>query len=318
MRGRIVRAVAAAALAAGFVATQGVAHVASADDSDGPVGYTFGQGVPTGRFTLCNFYKIDLKTGAATQVNAVGQQAPCADGLTFDDDGTLFAYRNGNTTGAGATELITVDKHNGAEHVVGPLPTVLFGGGGMTFGADGHLWLYGITLNNPACAPAGSYCLWKVNPETAASTFVGRAPTGRGVFGLAGDCEDVIAITAIAEVGPATTQARLDDVHTSSAALEKIVDLPTVGFPTGLDFDGEGELWAIGTSGSSGAGVGAIVYHIDQEDGSAGARDVTLNGAPLNSFLTGLAVSRIHCEDPETPTTAPPAPVVAAEPVFTG
>lgn len=317
MTGRIVRAVAAAALAVGLVAAQGVAHVASADESDDPVGYTFGQNVPSGGFSLCNFYKIDLETGAATQVNAVGQPVPCADGLTFDDDGTLFAYRNGNTTGAGATELITVDKHNGAEHVVGPLPTVIFGGGGMTFDADGHLWLYGLTFNSPACAPTGSYCLWKVNPETAASTFVGKAPTGRGVFGLAGDCEDVIAITAIAEVGPVSTQARLDDVHTSNAALEKIVDLPTVRFPTGLDFDAKGELWAVGTSGGGGAGIGAIVYHIDQEDGSAGARDVTLNGAPLNIFLAGLAVSPISCEDPE-PTPPAPAPVVAAEPVFTG
>ena len=318
MAGRIVRVVAAAALAAGLVAAQGVAHVASADESDDPVGYAFGQSAKgAGAGARCNFYKVDLKTGAATQLNPAGQPVVCGDGLTFDEDGTLFAYRNHNTTGLGSSDLITVDKHNGTEQVVGQLPAIPVGGGGMTFDADGHLWLYGITFNNPACGPSGTYCLWKVNPDTAAASVVGAAPTGRGVFGLAGDCEDVIAITGIVDVG-IPKQTRLDEVNTKNAALEKIVDLPTVAFPTGLDFDDEGELWAIGNAPFKGAGIGSIVYHIDPDDGSAGARDVTLNGAQLNTFLTGLAVSPIHCEDPKRPAPSPqPVPVVVA-PVFTG
>lgn len=266
----------------------------------------------------CNFYKIDLKTGAATKVSA-GPVA-CGDGLTFDDDGTLFAYRNASTAGTTpSAQLITIDKHTGVQHVVGPLPPVLVSAGGMTFDADGDLWLYATTVGGAPCtAGVNSFCLWKVDPATAASTFVGTAPAGRGVFGLAGDCEDVIAITLVFPAGPVTPNVELDEVHTSSAALEKTVDLPGVTFPTGLDFDADGDLWALANTDGTGAGISAILYRIDPDDGTSHAKDLTIGGVPFNSLLNGLAVSPIHCEDPEsTPTTAPPAPVVVA-PVFTG
>lgn len=320
MRSRIAHAAVVAAMVALF-AVQG-AQLSGADEGDDPVGYTIG--TPIGRgFALasCSFFKIDLKTGEATQVNPVAQPVGCGDGLTFDEDGTLYAYRNRPTAGGpGVTELITIDKHTGAQHVVGPLPRVLLGAGGMTFDAEGDLWLYGLTIGDPSSAPSGSYCLWEVNRKTAASKFVGEAPTGRGVYGLAGDCEDVLAIAADALTGPGTGfHPELDEVDTQNGSLHTIAAVPGIGFPTGLDFDGEDDLWAIANSGpGAGAGIGMTLFKIDPNNGNSGGTDITLNGAPFTGQMNGLAISPISCEDPgPEPTPAPPAPV-AAEPLFTG
>ena len=196
MRSRIAALVVVVAVAGALFAVQG-AQVAGADEHD-PIGYTIGTKLPAGLGGgTCDFYKIDLETGAATPVNPVSQPVLCGDGLTFDEDGTLYAYRNRPIAGglAGASELITIDKHTGTQHVVGPLPHVIVGGGGMTFDSDGDLWLYALAGNDPTCTPAGTYCLWEVNKKTAASKFVGTAGTGVSVTGLAADCEDVLAIS---------------------------------------------------------------------------------------------------------------------------
>ena len=66
------------ALAVGLVAVQGAA-VVSGDEGDDPVGYSIGSN-GKGSVRGCNVYKIDLKTGAATQVNSVGQPVGAATG----------------------------------------------------------------------------------------------------------------------------------------------------------------------------------------------------------------------------------------------
>ena len=325
MRSRIARLAVVAALVGGAFALQGT-RVSGADENH-PVGYTIGSRLPSsGEPALgCNFYRIDLKTGAATQVNAVNGSVACGDGLTFDEDGTLYAYRSAPAAGpGGVTQLVTIDKHTGIQAVVGQLPHVLVGGGGMTFDAGGDLWLYGIVVGDPSCNPSGSYCLYEVNKKTAAARFAGQAPLGTGVYGLAADCEDVLAITSFALTGvgadpaPASVTA-LNEVDTHNGALKKIADTPGIVFPTGLDFDSEDDLWALGNTDLRGAGIGMQVYRIDPRNGNTGPIDITVNGAPFNGTMDGLAVSPIgDCEPETTTTTAPPAPVVAAEPVFTG
>jgi hypothetical protein len=311
-----MRVLALCSLVVGLVASLGM-PVASAEDDDHPVGYTIG--IQThGTGGNCNFYKVDLTTGETTRVNPVGQGVQCGDGLTFDDDGTLYAYTNESLAASGPAELVTIDLDDGQQHVVGALPPVVPGGGGMTFDAEGHLWLYALAFGDPQCTPVGSYCLWKVDPDDGSTTFVGVAPFGRGVFGLAADCEDVIAITANAENGPGST-VRLDEVHTSTGALEHLVDLPGVGFPSGLDFEDDGDLWAIGTSGLGGAGIGTTLWRINETHGTSQAKDLTSGGAPFNSSVFGLAVDSISCEDPGPEPAPVPTPVaVAVAPTFTG
>ena len=321
MRGRLVRLAVAAALVGGAFAVQG-ASVAGADDHD-PIGYTIGIAAPgAGVGTLrCNFYKIDLKTGAATQVNAVNGSLECGDGLSFDDDGTLYAYRNVAGPGGGVAQLVTIDKHTGVQTLVGQLPRVIVGNGGMTFDADGHLWLYAFASGDPACAPSSS-CLYEVNKKTAAARFVGAAPIGTDVYGLAADCEDVLAITLSGLTGasadPLAPVSALNELDTHNGALHKIADTPGIVFPTGLDFDSEDDLWALASTNLSGPGVGMQVDRVDPRNGNTGPTDVTENGVPFIRTMNGLAVSPIGDCESETTTTAPPAPVVAAEPVFTG
>ncbi|HEY8217228.1 MAG TPA: hypothetical protein VIH82_08840 [Acidimicrobiia bacterium] len=317
---RVARVLALSALVIGLVAASG-AQPASGEDEDHPVGYTFGQRSAgadgLNGIAACHFYKVDLSTGAATQRDPSG--VPCGDGLTFDDDGTLYAYRNLSTAVTTVSQLITVDPHNGAQHVIGPLPSVLVGGGGMTFDAEGDLWLYAATLGDPQCTPDFSYCLYEVNPKTAHAEFVGKAPAALGVFGLAADCEDVLAITSPPPAGPVGgSRTDLDEVDTDSAALSFLVDLPGVGFPSGLDFEDDGDLWAIGSTLSKG-GPTSAVYKIDPDNGNADPRLITVGGAALRGSVTGLAVDPISCDDPGPEPTPPPtpAPVVVA-PTFTG
>jgi hypothetical protein len=313
---RFVGLVVLGAMFSALLAVQG-STLASGEEDEHPVGYTVGFDA-RGDGQICHFYKVDLTTGDATRVSS--SPVHCADGLTFDDDETLYAYRNSTTTGkAPFAELITIDLDDGAQHVVGSLPRVLVGDAGMTFDEDGRLWLYGFTFDDPPC-PTGRYCLWRVDPEDASTTFVGAAPIGRGVFGLTGDCEDVIAITAQPADGPVGPQVRLDEVNTSNAALELITDLPGFGFPTGLDFEDDGDLWALANTGlGAGAGIGMAVYRIDPSDGTFQTKDITVNGAPFGGIMDGLAVDPISCEDPTPPTPPTPAPTpVAVAPVFTG
>jgi hypothetical protein len=312
---RAARALVLSALVVGLVAAQGL-PLASAEDDDHPVGYTIGQSIRSGPGGFCSFYKIDLTNGATTRLDPSG--VPCGDGLTFDDDGTLYAYRN-DSTAVSAGQLVTIDRDDGAQHVVGQLPTVLVGGGGMTFDAEGDLWLYALSFGDPQC-PSGSYCLWEVNPKNAQTEFVGAAPLGRGVYGLTADCEDVLAITARAiPAGAASVQARLDEVDTDNAALSIVTDLPGVrDFPSGLDFEDDGDLWALATRLSVGSGISPSVYKVDPDNGNADPRDLTIGGVRLTGTVNGLAVDSISCDDPD-PEPAPPtpAPVVLA-PTFTG
>jgi sugar lactone lactonase YvrE len=316
---RLVRLAAAAALVAAWVATLSAPLATAEEEDDDPIGYTLGVEFRGGAVTpICDFFSVELDSG---ELHRIAAPVFCGDGLTFDEDGTLYAYRNPNVISGTPiqTELMIIDLDDGAQHVIGPLPGVQTGDGGMTFDEDGNLWLYGRAPADPDCGPTLGACLWKVDPDDASTRFIGSTATA-GVFGLTGDCEEVLAITSEGFGGPAPSGSQLAEVDTETAALEDVVDVPGVSIPQGLDFDERGRLWALSLV-FEGA-PGPYVHRIDPDDGSSTRRQVTLNGSTYDGALFGLAVDPIECDEPEPPVPPPapaPAPAaVAVEPVFTG
>jgi hypothetical protein len=297
-------------LAATALVTISRAQVASGQT--GPIGYSVGfEQEVAGRFP-CGLYSVDLSSGEATRITPDGEEVPCADGLTFSPDGTLYAYRNFQNLGISGAELITIDLATGAQTLVGELPPAFVGAGGMTFDVAGNLWLYAESAGSPECDSFDS-CLWQVDPATADSTFVGAGPgPADAVFGLAGNCAgEVVAITTPVSAGP-VSETELQLVDTSTAGLTPIVDVPDVFAPSGLDYDGDEGLWALAREPFTGFPT-QTVHQIDPTTGDATTTTVTVGGDPFAGLLDGLAVSPISC--PEPPPT--PEPVVI-QPTFTG
>jgi hypothetical protein len=304
---RISRILAVGVLSAGLV---GVFGVGSAGAGSGEVGYTVGLEVIEGGFE-CDFFSVELATGVLTRVNdPLTTSVPCADGLTFAPDGTLYAYVSPLPTGFSNAQLVTIDLGTGAQTVVGDLPPVLLGAGGMTFDGAGNLWLYGTTAIgvDPDCSQIGfETCLWQVNPSDASTTFVG-ATTDRQVFGLAATCTDVYAIQTPIP-GGFTSGTEIARVDTATAALDVVVTADDVIGPEGLDFDFAGGLWALARQPDAGLFSEMNVASIDLTSGASTSTPITLEGEPFIGTLNGLAVSSISCPVPE--------PVVLT-PTFTG
>jgi hypothetical protein len=264
----------------------------------GPVGYTNGVAfrgpVPDDQ---CVLYAVDLPTGAMT---AKGGVQPCIDGLTFSPDGTLYAYRVPNITGAvAAATLVRVDVSNGAQVVVGTLPALV--SGGMTFDGAGNLWLYAGAFGGDC---AFDFCLFKVDPTNAHTTFVGGQDTDF-VGALAATCTEVQAATATAAFG--SPPLKLQRVDTATAGLTAIVAIQDVGFVTGLDYDAGGGLWGLGAPPQSGFGFG-ITFSLNSTTGQAVTAPLTLGGDPFPAPVFGLAVAGLSCA----------APAVLVTPSFTG
>ncbi len=306
---RIVRLFSVVALASSALLVIGGPQASA---QTGPVGYTSGAQF-TGGSASCSLYSVDLPTGAMTQINAP-TPGECADGLTFSPDGTLYGYRNDGLLGFPNAELITIDTSTGAQAVVGELPPIAIGSGGMTFDAAGNLWLYAAVPSigiDDECSPTEfSFCLWQVNPADASTTFVGNAPQFDAVFGLAASCAgDVLAITTIETNGP-VNDTELQSVDTTTAALTPVVALPDIFIPVGLDYAADGGLWALSAIG--GRGLGPMQSDlIDPPTGSVTATPLTVGGDPFSGFLGGLAISPLSCATPA------PEPVVLT-PTFTG
>jgi hypothetical protein len=306
---RISRILAVGALSAALVGVGGVG-VGTAGAGSGEVGYTVGFEAIEGGIE-CDFFSVDLATGVLTRINdPLTTAVECADGLTFAPDGTLYAFVSPVPTGFSNSQLVTIDLATGAQTVIGNLPPVLFGTGGMTFDGAGNLWLYGTAAIgvDPDCSQTGfEACLWQVNPADASTTFVG-ATTDRQVFGLAATCTDVYAIQTPIPGGFAsgTEIARVD---TATAALDVVVEANDVVGPEGLDFDFAGGLWALARQPDVGLFSEMNVASIDLTSGASTSTQITLEGEPFVGFLYGLAVSPISCPVPE--------PVVLT-PTFTG
>ena len=319
---RLAHLLVVAVLAGTALVVVGAGQVASGQT--GPIGYTVGQPLAAG-FNECEFYSIDASNGTLTQISDPSADLDCADGLTFAPDGTLYAYTNEPIEGTVVdANLVTIDLATGLQTVIGPLPPVRAGSGGMTFDAAGNLWLYGDAFDpaSPPCADASveATCLYQVDPATAQTTVVGEAREDTEVTGLTASCAaGVLGVTRPFQNGVTPVTSTLETVDTATAALSPIVPLDDVGvFTTGLDFDATEELWVLAGLPARGLG-GFEIDHVDLTTGDVTHQQLFNDGDPQDpfaGFLAGLAIA------PATPCPAPPppepSPAIVLQPTFTG
>jgi hypothetical protein len=152
-----------AATTALLVTTAGVASAA------GPVAYT-----DVGTGDGCRIVKIDIGAGTTTLLPAAESIFACGRDWAMAPDGTLWNIRQDEP---GEVAIVQFDATTGAE-LDGKILTGNFPGaevieGGIAFDANGVMLVH-IVTNEPGCF--GEFvCLYRVDPSTGASTFIGNA-----------------------------------------------------------------------------------------------------------------------------------------------
>ena len=177
-------------------------------------------------------FRVDLSTHTATKI---GQATPPnvtrfsnIEGLTLTPAGTLYGISDGNPT----KTLLRIDPSTGIATVVGTLD--LSGGNtsgqldlGMAATCDGRLWL-----------SSGTGLFWQIDPNTAATTFVGNL--GAKITGLAARGNQVYG---------AGSQGNNNfyAIDTSTGAATTIGAYGTANYitTTSPGFDAGGRLWAV-------------------------------------------------------------------------
>ena len=176
-------------------------------------------------------YRIDLGTGHTTLIGETGFND--VEGLALASDGRLFGIVDSTKT------LITIDKQTGHGTAIGSGAgnTGLTGSGvgqfdaldfGLAFSCDGRLWASSDTTRR----------LWQVDPVSGHATAAGTL--GFQITGLAADRTGLYGLGSQGDEG-------VYRIDTATAATTKIGPLAAnlVFADGGLDFDANGNLWAI-------------------------------------------------------------------------
>lgn len=227
-----------------------------------------------------HLYRVDLVTGLATDLGAVGLSD--AEGMTWMG-GTLYGI--GGTV-AQLWDLTTP-------------PGTLIGGTGTRSGIDAGLGDDPTTgLMYDMQGDSGASYLYSVNPTSGATSFIGS--TGTFVDSLAIDASGAAYSAA------AAFSAALYSVNLSNGALSLVGSLGLVGVSAqaGMDFDDAGVLWMLLSNGD--------IYSVSTATGLAtlSATVTDASGAALSGF-EGLAINNRDGGHPEVPEPGTAAFLVA-------
>lgn len=259
----------------------------------------------------CALATVDLVTGAVSPIGTPSENN-CGGLLAFSAGGTLYAVGGQSL---GEQYLLRYDLSTGVPTQIGDLgyQTLLGAEGGMTFGVHGTLWL-DVPTTGGSCSTL--YCLYEVDPATAATTLVGGDPTAPIVNGLAPRCEGPL-LTA-----HDTPPQRLATVDTATGAVSDLGSLGSDYFVSFLAAGPDGALWGEGLLQPSGpetllrvdpashAITAAIPLGIDA--------DVAVVGfaIPAGGGCVPAPVQPLPPPSPPPAPVSPPAVVIA--PKFTG
>ncbi len=243
----------------------------------------FGYSVDSdGQTTADDLYRVDLATGAVTLIGAVrptvGPKYQDVEGLAMNAEGQLFG------TDDALDALIRIDPQTGLATLVGALGTAGQGPGGnldygLAFTCDGRLWLSSDTADT----------LWQVDPGSGLASAPRDLPAG---------------LTGLAARGNTLYGVALDgNLYRYSVELGIATLVGPLGIPAfddgGLDFDADGNLWAIAEYTPSDPNLPSRIYRVDI--GSGAATFV----ADTRAGFEGLAITAPSCVGVEDAQSVP-------------
>jgi hypothetical protein len=234
-------------------------------------------------------YRLDLGTGQATRVGAMGFVD--VEGLAISPDGVLFGVADAGTglPGSSLTDfLVRIDPASGRATAVGSLGLMGQGVGtffdldyGLAFTCDGRLWLSSDTTSR----------LWEVDRHSGATRYVGEM-TAR-ISGLASFGRDLYGVSAAGAES-------LYKINPKNGAVDLIgsLGMPNAVYDVGLDFDAGGRLWATLDYLAPPTGIPPLRNDIALLDVGTGARMVTRTitgaGTDIDTVqMEGLAIAPV-------------------------
>jgi hypothetical protein len=270
----------------------------------------------------CQLGSVDLVTGTVTPLPHVGGDV-CMSDIAYAPDGRLFGLASNLGQPAGPIHLFQLDTTTG--QVAADLgqfgsfnafadPTTA----GLAFDSSGTVFAM-MQGADPGCGTNAS-CLYRANLSAiGAAQFVGAAPSGTFLNNLAISCAGA-GVTIEPQPGPMSTgttgakpagairsndagpNARLDALNLTNGAPSGIgTGFGANNLLSGLDFDGTGTLWGVGTT----ADTARHVFTLDPATGTASV-------GPVLAGATGDPISLAL----QTCSTPPSPPMIA--PLFTG
>lgn len=227
-----------------------------------------------------SLYRVDLSTGAAERIGSIGFND--VEGLAMSPDGTLYGVadqtiQNGSV---GTDFLFRIDTQTGQGTLVGQLGNLWeLGTGankdldyGLSFSCDGRLWLSSATTQQ----------LWEVNPNTAATRFVGNmnhTVSGMGSRGAELFGVSVRNAPGLVTINPDTAASQMIQAWT--------LDVPISD--AGVDFAADGRLFALADPEPL-VIAGTRLLNIDPKTGGILSN---VEVRPTDGGLEGLAISPV-------------------------
>ncbi len=244
-----------------------------------PFGYTSAFG---------KLYRVDLANGTSTEIGRIGSLD--VEGLAFGLDGQLYGVSDARES------LLKIDLSTGVGTTIGNLNLNGQGSGqfndldfGLAITCDGKFWL----------SADQSDKVWNINPTTGVASLVG--PTGAHITGLAARGEQLFGIGA-----NGNDNLYLINQTTGSASIVGPIATGLSFADAGLDFDSNGQLWAVLDFSPTDPNRVSEVAHLDPVTGAAVTR--TLMAGFENE---GLAIAPTNCQRVgPLPSAAIPTPAL--------
>lgn len=236
-----------------------------------------------------NLYRIDLGSGQATRIGAMGYVD--VEGLALAPDGVLYGVADAGTglPGSALTDfLLRIDPASGAATAVGPLGLMGQGTGaffdldyGLAFTCDGRLWMSSDTTGR----------LWEVDRFSGATRYVGDM--GARISGLAGRGRELFGLS----VAGNESLYRIDTENAQASVIGSLA-MPNPLYDAGLDFDAQGRLWATLDYLAPPTGIPPLRNDVARLDPQTGARIETRivlgAGSDIGTVqMEGLAIAPV-------------------------